>query len=378
MAPTKASSKKEELCPLAKRIPKLTPLEGEDQEECKRRRRSFQSLVNTLYAYPSLIMATEAYVREKKENLEARADVGSDEHWDKVTTIMKLDINWVASYITEKLKLKAENVAKLMVSDAKAVYYILMYLINAVASFQIPDKCKVKQLLAFALDARINIVGSRHTVVASHIISETGSLQYALLVYALIFGDSNRAKTIVHRPTGDEASVPDSITITDGFEIQSNWSDSGAIATDGAAACYRLCQFFAPGVGPQRINVLKGKSKHFDGPLQVAQLKFDRLARERAEGQVVTHTIEAAVATPKRERATAAVEKARESLRKRQAEMDGRRRVSAKTASIMYPLGDVAKPAGSPNSVAAPMIGANEKEKAKLAVGEHAVDDASG
>lgn len=197
---------------------------------------------------------------------------------------------------------------------------------------RIPDQAIVKKVLNMAFAARVRDAGGRcrELAVDGNGIKSSGEINWGLVgPYKLVWGEA-RAVSIVHRPTGDEATIDLDIVITGDFKCKDFHSDSAAMLIKGPRR-HRLSDFFSKPLGPWKCKVLTGKSEVFMTLVgQAAQTHSDAQAALNRQDLKFD---EAEYQKPLKEKAAAATKRAREALALSKAEREATRRKVASDCS---------------------------------------------
>ena len=146
-------------------------------------------------------------------------------------------------------------------------------------------------------------------------------------VYHFILDNEERARNVIHRPTGHEADIDEHCYIISAFTVVCNWSDLKAAATNEKACTYVLAKFFPQGRGPHVNKVLTGKSKELNDMATNAKNTLDD-AKKKAGVAGTFWTDE--TQKVEKSKSTEAAARARNALKSRMEESAKKRRVSIK------------------------------------------------
>lgn len=148
-------------------------------------------------------------------------------------------------------------------------------------------------------------------------------------VYKLVWNESHMVESITHTSRGDSADLPSALSVNKEFTLVDNYDDHAARLELGPANFSIQTFFAAKALGPYKVGVWKGDSKHFKGAIDEAESELDGLRKTRLEKCHVEAPIAFMESENKRKREEAA-SKAREALKRKQAEASSKRRVSLK------------------------------------------------
>lgn len=288
-APDFSSAKQSnELCSLAKRIPKAR--KGATLQESQTLEARRQSLIRSV----DLLCKNEAYAVKVWEMLQLGQIVldtdcqqAKHEFASAPKCINKIESTWKAAFLVKHsgglLTLPmVQNQDKL---DEHFVADALRMFLKAAGTETLPPECKDKEVLDRALYLRYEKVSPHESIGtwAARCISEDGSkIDWASAgAYILQFDSSSGLlKTLQHRASGHVATVPEDISIDKSFNYTSPASDKLALLAKGRLLKYFCIDFFDTHLqhGPHAYHFDKRQNEM----KTLVQLAADYVAETRA------------------------------------------------------------------------------------------------
>jgi len=151
-----------------------------------------------------------------------------------VSTLGKVDPDWICSFFASISKMTAENYATLRTYDADSLNHIKIYVFVSSVQCQVPEVARRKSVMNQACAGRAEECGSRIQFWAMSVskgISPEGKIDWGMLgVYALeVNKDRQLVGRVLHRPTDTWAVIDiTSYIIRPDWDLKMNWSDFGA------------------------------------------------------------------------------------------------------------------------------------------------------
>ena len=234
-------------------------------DDMRMKRDAFVKLIDKLWR--NLHIVTQAADRiENRAKSQSSRD--TTRFFESVSQLRNLDGTWACNYLSSSCKLSMQMLETAGAADPDP-------------TLKIPKECREKEVLDRALQERMTECKNRLELFnESNLLGKHGINWARNGVYEVVFDEKGKAKSILHRPTGDHGKVPEHVMISQKFELDQNWSDY--FATVGLKpTTYVIAEDFFD--GPHKIKLMSGTSKDFDQLEKniKANLTKDELEKEK-------------------------------------------------------------------------------------------------
>lgn len=284
-------------------------------------------LLDNLIKHPDEIVAAESYVASKLRK-RANGSCGDVEHWEIVTTLGRMDEDYIATFLMRHSRMTKAGLERSKVYDNDAVRQLFYFLLNATSGLVLPPECVSKAVFGAACDKRAAEVGNRlKGVTDKDAFDGQGRIKWEVIgAYELVWqvqGENKYIHQVRHRPTDETVQVQETVHITPGFNLEFPWSDGKARATCGPSK-YPLQDLFGANAGPLAKKTISGKSKVFYDFVNAAVREEHE--QKRARAVLVEQTADIGGAR-KKQRCEQTAANAREALKRRQTDMQNKRTI---------------------------------------------------
>ena len=309
-------------------------------------RNDLMALVEKLVRNPEHIGPVRGHLESRMRRVAENPD--DADSFAVVTTVAKLDENWMAMFVMAHSKMTAAGLERAKAYDADSILHLFVFLTNCAPGLALPALCRSKLVATRAFSKRAAVAGNRLADVDDKYILGDGKVDWGRIgVYVLVMDKSGRAIKLRHRPTGHVVVLSSKTYIDNTFDLEANYNDMKCRAVDGGPNRVPLAVQFLDGSGPNKCKQLTGKCKAFSSLVDAVVQEHESQQREAAMSptssvQVVTEIGR----TLKQQRQQEAVQKAREALHKRSLEQKERRRVSLSSAGLIEQSPTKVKAAG--------------------------------
>jgi hypothetical protein len=324
-------------CPLLKKMPSLkkTGDEQADQEQSLQRAALIE-VIDNLWFHPEDALACSSWL---KSRIQARERTPVDDDIFKVVpvTLGAVPDDYIVSYLKTRFGLEDSLLGLMKAWDPDSLKHLFYARLQLLPGLRLGDSCRNKHVLSYALDARCEGIPPLPMLAkGTNIDGTTGEVDYGKVgMYAMEFIDKKGSR-ILHRPTGDYAAIDDDLCVTLEWAIKDNWSNLKATLVKGSTRKYRLQPFFEKGMGPNRVATLTGQSEPWKTLVGAAVTMHEGRKRAASAGALQEVEVEQ-FNMAKRQRASDAASKARESLQKKHKEREQKRLVSLQGSIVVTP-----------------------------------------
>ena len=252
-------------CPLARFVPAASTsgnLAQNNRADIDRKK--YVALINLMYWHPRQRGDVLDFASSLIDTDEDDASLIGTVHFNEVSTLGKMDENWMANYHAQKLGNQANQLGAVAANDGTAIKQCSMFFFGATLHAKIDGSCKSQTVMKRTLDARVTETGNRYNLVTGNLFNWFGDqkLDWACGCYEPLFQVPGQewASHIVHRPSGHTDPIPAKYKITTDYELDGNWGDYIAAFTfnDTKAWCHRM---FRKGRGPHSVNMWRGENE---------------------------------------------------------------------------------------------------------------------
>lgn len=310
---------------LAKKVPVAKKTgNAAAQVEAMSQRKSLIRILNILDAHPEYKRSCLDYLLEKMRQDSEDQKKNAETTFAEVTCFGKLDTTWMGGVLVELTPLTKATLSQLHRKNGDILKQMLCCRLNISPYMKLPPDCIEKQVTTLACKERIGEVGPRLQI-SSQVAKEIqSSLEFPwgkVGPYVFEWKDG-KATSCLHRPSGDKVDCT-SYDIKEGHDIKDGWSDFGALMVNGPQRI-KLCDLFAKQKGPWSSKTLTGTNEVFNAHVRRVATQLQAAQKEVMATGVVQEDQDVwkAAATEKRKEAT---KRAREALKKRQADSAAKR-----------------------------------------------------
>ncbi len=280
-----------------------------------------QKIVSKLWRHPDVIVACSSWV-DKRVDMVAEAQTRG--LLASVSILKALDEEFACSWIARQSpNLNMGAMEKLLVKDPDTWRHLMIYALVASPFLKLPIETKDRGVMKNALDKRASTCGDRLAAVKADANGDKLSIDWLKFgVYSLEFNSDGVLVKITHTTTKEHTVIdPSIILVSKKWKLEQNWSDYSAELTLKPHK-HTCCDFFADGVGPKKIALINGKSKIFNDIVTQAVQDVKTVRQKKAEDDASQAAVQ-----PNFREATklqgrkAAMERAREALLKKKADL---------------------------------------------------------
>lgn len=205
------------------------------------------------------------------KRLKSQSAADQNDCFATVTTLSKLDSEFVLSYIVKKSDLTMEDCIKMLKFDGDSAGNLLMLDQQIPGTTRLPKDMIVTSVTENTLERRSAEAGDRLAhIKAKGALMDSGRLDWTEIgCYSLEFRD-RRLAYLKHR-SGTRVAIPQDINIAQDWKLMDNWGDFVAAVTKPPLPPYKLSIFFnsdqkegpwaVPALPPRRLAEM-AKSFH--------------------------------------------------------------------------------------------------------------------
>ena len=309
-----------ELCALARRVPKpkMTGRLDEDNEK-QMTHNAMVWVVDTLTKQPNFVMHVHGLLVAL---IKKQAKSKGDEFFDEISTLGKLDAEWLVIFLLGKSKFTIEELAQVKNTDPEGLRRLLSFAVQLPTSTKLPTAMRHKSICKMVLDARMKLCGDRLALWDKSYFHSSGVINWGKGCFTVTF-EQGRASKVRHC-SGKTADVPDYATITTAYELSDNHDDTLA-CVNLAGSSHKLHCFFKDSDSPHVMKSSRGKGDCFATLVDNAKAELEKL---RAATTTSTEAdVTGILQNTGSERKRAAAKRARDALEKRQENLKKQRRV---------------------------------------------------
>lgn len=264
-----------ELSPLARRVPQYKKSSNTLEDTLRKQQHAMLvHIVDVLSKNDQLISPLDSHMVLLMKEMATKS---GDDEWASVSTMAKLDEDWILQWLEHHSNLTLEELSASKIADPMSFQHLLTFGLQLPAQVKLAPEMKFKPVCWAVLASRHEQVGNRLRTLDSTCISASGAIRWAKGCYSLCF-DHGQANLIKH-VTGASVALPPYVVINSEFTIENNYDDKAASATLGAAS-YLLQNFFGVGVGPNRYPRWSPKSSLL---ADLARVEFAKYQATKAE-----------------------------------------------------------------------------------------------
>lgn len=300
------------LSPLALKVPAIRRTGNTKADYmAELERQDLVDAVDILVKHPSLRGDALRFLRGRLND----TDEDAVDAFKNIKCLGSLEESWVVGFLCDQSKLTPADIGRMKSQDADIVKHLFAMLLFVTPACKIPPVCASKPIMYKTCVSRAKAVGDRLSSVGVGAgILANGKVAWGTIgVYGVVFEAETPgvASKILHRPTGDEASVKDQGVGAD-WQLINNWSDMQAQVVKGHAK-FKLGDCFGKHSGPHKQKIWCGACENFtktasdaadahavvekmakEGALDIDESSFDdgskekmRLASKRAREALV-------------------------------------------------------------------------------------------
>lgn len=298
-----------------------------DQENDVIRKEMIQ-LVDLLLRHPQHVQPTKGWLESRIDRLNNTKD--DSDYLKDVSSLAKLmaDETFIVAAVMRNSGLSKADMEKIKSYDGDAVKQLFQVMIEATVGLHIPQEMLSKQVANMVIDRRAEQVGNRlKKVRMSKGVAPNGKVLWSEIGPCGLVLEGDRVVKIVHRYTNTEQVVPEEVSLTKQFVIESGHSAMKAKAVRGMTK-YLLHEFFPSDAGPndKLHKPITGKSAILQNFVTEVQDCLAEAARGANQGKEKVDLDDFGVER-KRQKNEANAKKAREALARRAVETSGKRRI---------------------------------------------------
>ena len=294
-------------------------------DDLRLKREGFMTCISLMWRNPHIILQTTNRAEHLVQSYSQRS---TGDFFESISVLWRLDETWTVNFISVNYNLSIRRLEQACTVDPDSWRHLMVFGLVANGSLKMPAECKEKLVCQLALAKRMERMGSRLLALTdSNILHQAGGIDWGRLgVYAVTWNASGRAESVLHRPSGHEASLAEHVVITKKFTLASNWSDFGATLSLKPTSYNIAEDFFEAGRGPHSVKLWTGHCKDFDTEAAAMKSKVEKDRKGRAD---VTVSSEGEFRkAQKTEQRRQSMQKAREALSAKKDSLANKRKIT--------------------------------------------------